>query len=79
MATAVLVSDTAVPAWHEARRELPFLFAGGALSEATPLGAESLSAEQQADRLAFVEVFRSQGTTQPDHAKVLGEPNARPD
>jgi len=55
------------------------LFAGGALSEATPLGAESLSAEQQADRLAFVEVFRSQGTTQPDHAKVLGEPNARPD
>jgi hypothetical protein len=25
--TAVLVSDTAVPVWHEARRELPFVFA----------------------------------------------------
>ncbi|HEY3764688.1 MAG TPA: NrfD/PsrC family molybdoenzyme membrane anchor subunit, partial [Gaiellales bacterium] len=28
--TAVLVSDTAVPVWHEARRELPLLFASGA-------------------------------------------------
>lgn len=28
--TAVLVSDTAVPVWHEAGRELPFVFAGGA-------------------------------------------------
>jgi Formate-dependent nitrite reductase, membrane component len=35
--TAVLVSDTAVPAWHEARRELPFLFAGGALAGAGAL------------------------------------------
>jgi len=26
--TAALVSDTAVPAWHEAHRELPFIFAG---------------------------------------------------
>ena len=25
--TAVLVSDTAVPVWHEARRELPMVFA----------------------------------------------------
>src|SRR4029077_8295803 len=24
--TATLISDTAVPVWHEARRELPFLF-----------------------------------------------------
>lgn len=35
--TAVLVSDTAVPAWHEARRELPFVFAGGALAGAGAL------------------------------------------
>ena len=28
--TAVLVSDTAIPVWHEARRELPFVFVGGA-------------------------------------------------
>jgi hypothetical protein len=33
--TAALVSNTAVPVWHEARRELPFVFgAGAALSAA---------------------------------------------
>lgn len=32
--TAVLVADTAVPVWHEARRELPFVFAGGAAASA---------------------------------------------
>ena len=32
--TALLVSDTAVPVWHEARRELPFVFAGGAMASA---------------------------------------------
>ena len=32
--TAVLVSDTAIPAWHDAHRELPFLFAGGAAASA---------------------------------------------
>jgi hypothetical protein len=30
--TATLVSDTAVPAWHEARKELPFLFASSAVA-----------------------------------------------
>jgi hypothetical protein len=32
--TAVLLSDTAVPAWHEAYPELPYLFAGSALTSA---------------------------------------------
>ncbi|MFF0341622.1 NrfD/PsrC family molybdoenzyme membrane anchor subunit [Kribbella sp. NPDC004875] len=32
--TAVLVADTAVPAWHEAHRELPFVFAGSAAAAA---------------------------------------------
>lgn len=32
--TAVLVSDTAVPAWHEAHGELPFVFAGSASAAA---------------------------------------------
>ncbi|HEX6256608.1 MAG TPA: NrfD/PsrC family molybdoenzyme membrane anchor subunit [Euzebyales bacterium] len=36
--TAVLFADTAVPVWHEARRELPFAFAAGA---ATAAGAAS--------------------------------------
>jgi len=32
--TAVLVSDTAVPVWHEARAELPLVFASGAAASA---------------------------------------------
>ena len=28
--TAVLITDTAVPAWHDGHRELPFVFAGSA-------------------------------------------------
>jgi hypothetical protein len=28
--TAALIADTAIPVWHEARRELPFVFAAGA-------------------------------------------------
>jgi DMSO reductase anchor subunit len=32
--TAVLFADTAVPAWHEAHRQLPFTFAGSALGSA---------------------------------------------
>ncbi|MBT2232207.1 polysulfide reductase NrfD [Nonomuraea sp. NEAU-A123] len=36
--TAVLIADTAVPVWHEAYRELPFLFAGSALASAGAVG-----------------------------------------
>ena len=32
--TAVLVSDTVVPVWHEARRELPLVFAGSSAAAA---------------------------------------------
>ena len=32
--TATLISNTAVPAWHEARKELPFLFGAGAAATA---------------------------------------------
>ena len=32
--TATLVSDTAIPVWHEARRELPFVFAASAAASA---------------------------------------------
>lgn len=44
--TAVLIADTAVPVWHEARHELPFVFAassvasaGAAMALLTPAGA----------------------------------------
>ena len=36
--TAVLLSDTAVPGWHEVYRELPFVFAGSAVSSAGAVG-----------------------------------------
>ena len=32
--TATLVSDTAIPVWHEARQELPFVFGSSALASA---------------------------------------------
>lgn len=36
--TAVLISNTAVPAWHDAHREMPVVFAASALSAAGGLG-----------------------------------------
>jgi formate-dependent nitrite reductase membrane component NrfD len=36
--TAALIANTAVPAWHEGRRELPLLFAGSAASAAAGWG-----------------------------------------
>jgi hypothetical protein len=37
--TAVLVADTAVPAWHDAFRELPFVFVSSAAASAGGAGA----------------------------------------
>lgn len=36
--TAVLIADTATPAWHSAHRELPFVFVGSAAAAAGGLG-----------------------------------------
>ena len=36
--TAVLLSDTAVPSWHEASPHLPFAFAGGAMASGSAVG-----------------------------------------
>jgi DMSO reductase anchor subunit len=36
--TAVLVSDTAVPSWHEGYRQMPFVFAGSGAAAAGGLG-----------------------------------------
>jgi hypothetical protein len=45
--TAALLSDTAVPAWHEGYRELPFVFVGSAAMAAGGLGM--LGAPVEAD------------------------------
>jgi hypothetical protein len=36
--TSVLIANTALPTWHEAHRELPFLFVGSGASAASGLG-----------------------------------------
>jgi len=36
--TAVLIANTATPAWHEGHREMPFVFVGSAASAAAGLG-----------------------------------------
>jgi hypothetical protein len=53
---AVLLADTAVPAWHAAHRELPLLFAGGAMTAA---GAAGLAASAVSrDRSDFGAAYR---------------------
>lgn len=61
--TAVLLANTATPSWHEARRELPFVFAGSAASAAGGLGmlgapvAEASPARRLAVGGAVVEIL----------------------
>jgi hypothetical protein len=54
--TAVLIADTAVPAWHEGHRELPFLFVGSAASAGAgfALIAAPVSENRPARRLALL-------------------------
>jgi formate-dependent nitrite reductase membrane component NrfD len=54
--TAVLIADTAVPSWHEAYPQLPFVFAGSALASASGVGllAVPLTQSGPARRLAVV-------------------------
>jgi Polysulphide reductase, NrfD len=44
--TAALVANTAVPIWHEARRELPFVFAGSAAASAGAAAAMTTPPEE---------------------------------
>jgi hypothetical protein len=44
--TAVLLSDTATPSWHEGHRELPFVFVGSAAAAAGGLGMLGAPVEQ---------------------------------
>jgi formate-dependent nitrite reductase membrane component NrfD len=54
--TAALITDTAVPAWHEGYREMPYLFAGSAASAAGGFGMIAAPAAQagQAARFAVL-------------------------
>jgi hypothetical protein len=54
--TAVLVADTAIPAWHDAHRELPFLFVGSAAASAAgiAMAATPVADAAPARRLAVL-------------------------
>jgi Polysulphide reductase, NrfD len=53
--TSVLLADTATPAWHDAYRELPYLFVGSAATAAGGLGLLTVAPERAgpAARLAI--------------------------
>ena len=48
--TGVLLANTAVPAWHDARRELPLLFGASALASAAAAGLAGTALAAGADR-----------------------------
>lgn len=56
--TAVLLSNTATPSWHEAHREMPFVFVGSAAAAAGGLGmlGAPVSEAAPARRLALIGV-----------------------
>src|SRR5262245_7299778 len=72
--TAALIANTAVPAWHEGRREMPYLFAGSAAAAAGGLGmlATSRPASRQAMRFAVLGASTDLSTTRM-LLKRLGE------
>ncbi len=51
--TAALICDTAVPAWHDAHREMPYLFAGSAASAAGGLGMMMVPIEDAGQAVRF--------------------------
>ena len=56
--TAVLVSDTSVPVWHEARHHLPFVFAGSA-SASAGAAVSALTPARHSGPARFLAVFGS--------------------
>lgn len=62
--TAVLLADTAVPAWHEAYRELPAVFAGSAVASAGGLGLLAGAEAGPARRMAVLGAAVELGATE---------------
>jgi hypothetical protein len=64
--TAVLITDTSVPVWHEARRELPVIFAASSAASAGAAAAMLTSARDAAParRLAVGGALAELGTMQ---------------
>jgi Polysulphide reductase, NrfD len=81
--TATLVSDTAVPVWHEARQELPFLFGSSAVASAGAAAAIAVppAAAGPARRLAVGGVLAENAVFQLMEKRLgmLGEPYSKSD
>jgi hypothetical protein len=76
--TGVLVADSAIPAWHEARDHLPVLFAGGAAASAGGVALQFLAgdAAEPARRLAIAGAQVELGAKRGMERKLgpVGEP-----
>jgi hypothetical protein len=76
--TGVLLADTAIPVWNEARRALPILFAGSAMAAAGAAASITtpVAAAGPARRLAIVGGLLESVTTQAmeRHLGGLGRP-----
>jgi len=76
--TAVLVADTAIPVWHEARHELPFVFAGSAAASAGAAATLLVPTAESgpARRLAVTGGLLELGAAEVMRARLgeLGEP-----
>jgi formate-dependent nitrite reductase membrane component NrfD len=76
--TAALVCDTAVPAWHEGHREMPYVFAGSAASAAGGLAMLTAPPGQQGHAVTFAMLgAATELTAKQLLVKRLGE-TARP-
>jgi hypothetical protein len=77
--TAALVANTPVPVWHEARRELPFVFAGSAAASSGAAAAITTSPNDAtaARRLAVAGALLELGATKAMEGRLgqlVGEP-----
>ncbi len=70
--TASLVTQTAIPAWSEARREMPFVFAAGATASAAGAALLTVRAEEAepARRLGIAAALAEEGTTALMHKRL---------
>ncbi|PRZ42265.1 polysulfide reductase NrfD [Antricoccus suffuscus] len=76
--TAALICNTAVPAWHEAHREMPFVFAGSGAAAAGGLAMIAAPTAQAAParRLAIAGAALEMGSMKVMHERLgmVGEP-----
>lgn len=76
--TAALICNTAVPAWHEAHRQMPFVFAGSGAAAAGGLGMIAAPVDQAAParRMALAGAALELGASKvmTDRLGMVGEP-----